>query len=346
MALDPTGRSITRQATRTLADVQVSPGRPRGGRTCAQQHPRPRHQGRALDQPVGPHPPGPGRPRAGPPRRGRRRLPGPRRRGPRARRGPRPAARRDAAAPHRPVGPGPHRRRPRRAALGRPAAGAGPGRPRPARERRPGPGAGLAADVVVLADSSRLGRDAVDARLVLGHALLTLGDHDQATRPSSPHWTGPLDAHAAAGRGRPRRPRPGRPGPRPARGAAALRGRRRAPHAPQGAALGATPPDRRPVPAARAPRPGSTGTTCPPTGRTLVRPSSPGPRPHDRRPWTRSPSRRARGRRAGRRRPDQPPDRRGALRLPADRRRAPHPHLPQARHQHPRPARGVVVDLR
>ena len=40
--------------------------------------------------------------------------------------------------------------------------------------------AGLAADVVVLADSSRLGRDAVEARLLLGRAFLALGDVDQA----------------------------------------------------------------------------------------------------------------------------------------------------------------------
>ena len=40
--------------------------------------------------------------------------------------------------------------------------------------------AGLAADVVALADSSRLGRDAVEARLLLGRALLAIGDPDQA----------------------------------------------------------------------------------------------------------------------------------------------------------------------
>lgn len=40
--------------------------------------------------------------------------------------------------------------------------------------------AGLAADVVVLADSSRLGRDAVEARLLLGRALFAVGDADQA----------------------------------------------------------------------------------------------------------------------------------------------------------------------
>lgn len=44
----------------------------------------------------------------------------------------------------------------------------------------PAHAAGLAADVVVLADSSRLGRDAVEARLVLAHALLDQGDLDQA----------------------------------------------------------------------------------------------------------------------------------------------------------------------
>lgn len=41
--------------------------------------------------------------------------------------------------------------------------------------------AGLAADVVALADSARLGRDGVDARLLLGRALVDLGDLDQAT---------------------------------------------------------------------------------------------------------------------------------------------------------------------
>ena len=41
--------------------------------------------------------------------------------------------------------------------------------------------AGLAADVVALADSARLGRDSVDARLLLGRALMALGDPDQAT---------------------------------------------------------------------------------------------------------------------------------------------------------------------
>lgn len=40
--------------------------------------------------------------------------------------------------------------------------------------------AGLAADVVALADSARLGRDAVEARLLLGRALLALGEHDHA----------------------------------------------------------------------------------------------------------------------------------------------------------------------
>ncbi len=40
--------------------------------------------------------------------------------------------------------------------------------------------AGLAADVVALADSARLGRDGVAARLLLGRALVQLGDLDQA----------------------------------------------------------------------------------------------------------------------------------------------------------------------
>lgn len=41
--------------------------------------------------------------------------------------------------------------------------------------------AGLAADVVALADSARLGRDGVEARILLGRALVDLGDLDQAT---------------------------------------------------------------------------------------------------------------------------------------------------------------------
>lgn len=41
--------------------------------------------------------------------------------------------------------------------------------------------AGLAADVVALADSARLGRDGVEARLLLGRAMVQLGDLDQAT---------------------------------------------------------------------------------------------------------------------------------------------------------------------
>jgi DNA-binding CsgD family transcriptional regulator len=40
--------------------------------------------------------------------------------------------------------------------------------------------AGLAADVAALADSARLGRDAVEARLLLGRALLASGEVDQA----------------------------------------------------------------------------------------------------------------------------------------------------------------------
>jgi DNA-binding CsgD family transcriptional regulator/tetratricopeptide (TPR) repeat protein len=41
--------------------------------------------------------------------------------------------------------------------------------------------AGLAADVVALADSARLGRDGVEARLLLGRALVEMDDLDQAT---------------------------------------------------------------------------------------------------------------------------------------------------------------------
>ena len=44
----------------------------------------------------------------------------------------------------------------------------------------PAHAAGRAADVVVLADSARLGRDAIQARLVLADSLMALGDHEQA----------------------------------------------------------------------------------------------------------------------------------------------------------------------
>ncbi|NNM47315.1 LuxR C-terminal-related transcriptional regulator [Knoellia koreensis] len=44
----------------------------------------------------------------------------------------------------------------------------------------PARAAGRAADVVVLADSSRLGRDAVEARTLVGDALVVLGEPDQA----------------------------------------------------------------------------------------------------------------------------------------------------------------------
>ena len=42
--------------------------------------------------------------------------------------------------------------------------------------------AGLAADVVALADSARLGRDAVEGRLILAWALSESGDHSQAAQ--------------------------------------------------------------------------------------------------------------------------------------------------------------------
>ncbi len=44
----------------------------------------------------------------------------------------------------------------------------------------PARAAGRAADAVVLADSGRLGRDALDARLLLGLALLAQGEHEEA----------------------------------------------------------------------------------------------------------------------------------------------------------------------
>jgi len=49
-----------------------------------------------------------------------------------------------------------------------------------ARSGDPARGAGQAADVVVLADSARLGRDGIQARLVLADALMAMGDHEQA----------------------------------------------------------------------------------------------------------------------------------------------------------------------
>jgi DNA-binding CsgD family transcriptional regulator len=74
--------------------------------------------------------------------------------------------------------------------------------------------AGLAADVVVLADSAGLGRDGVEARLLLGRALLAAGDEAQAattflsaldrasTMPMPLRAADALDALAHLGQGR------------------------------------------------------------------------------------------------------------------------------------------------
>ena len=201
--------------------------------------------------------------------------------------------------------------------------------------------AGLAADVVALADSARLGRDGVDARLLLGRALVDLGDLDQATTTyltALDHCrTMRLPLRAAdvldglAGVARVRDLSEARS---LAAAAFALR-------TPRKAARWGYSADYDVVPAARAPEEWLDGDDLsadvgrarhgrlqPDRVRTTV-----GAR--------RAHGRRAPGRRAGGARADQPPDRRGALRLPAHRRRAPHPHLPQARHQHARPPRGA-----
>ena len=201
--------------------------------------------------------------------------------------------------------------------------------------------AGLAADVVALADSARLGRDGVDARLLLGRALVDLGDLDQATTTyltALDHCrTMRLPLRAAdvldglAGVARVRDLSEARS---LAAAAFALR-------TPRKAARWGYSADYDVVPAARAPEEWLDGDDLsadvgrarhgrlqPDRVRTTV-----GAR--------RAHGRRAPGRRAGGARADEPPDRRGALRLPAHRRRAPHPHLPQARHQHARPPRGA-----
>jgi DNA-binding CsgD family transcriptional regulator/tetratricopeptide (TPR) repeat protein len=55
--------------------------------------------------------------------------------------------------------------------------------------------AGLAADIVVLADSIRLGRDGIEARLLLGDALTASGEHSQAV----PAYLGALRQAAESG---------------------------------------------------------------------------------------------------------------------------------------------------
>ena len=127
------------------------------------------------------------------------------------------------------------------------------------------PAAGLAADVVALADSARLGRDGVDARLLLGRALLALGDTQQAittfltaldhcrTMQLPLRAADTLDGLASAAQARELGEAPS---PR--------RRRVRAAHAADGCSvglLGRRPPSRRRL---APPRSGSTARSCPP----------------------------------------------------------------------------------
>ena len=70
--------------------------------------------------------------------------------------------------------------------------------------------AGMAADIIVLADSIRLGRDGIEARLLLGDALTACGEGSQASRgiPRCPAAGHRVRVPAPRGR-RPRRARPG-----------------------------------------------------------------------------------------------------------------------------------------
>ena len=131
--------------------------------------------------------------------------------------------------------------------------------------------AGLAADVVALADSAGLGRDAVGARLLLGRALLAADDTDQATTTFLAALApGRPDADAAAGRRRPRRAGLGGAGPGPQGG----RGRspRRPPRcgSPAAPSPGGTPPATRSSPAGRCPTAGCARGDLTPAGRDAV----------------------------------------------------------------------------
>ena len=148
--------------------------------------------------------------------------------------------------------------------------------------------AGLAADVVALADSARLGRDGVDARLLLGRALVDLGDLDQATTTyltALDHCrTMRLPLRAAdvldglAGVARVRDLSEARS---LAAAAFALR-------TPRKAARWGYSADYDVVPAARAPQEWLDGDDLSAERSRSSRPSSTGPRPHDRRCSTRS----------------------------------------------------------
>ncbi len=204
--------------------------------------------------------------------------------------------------------------------------------------------AGLAADVVVLADGSQLGRDGVEARLMLAHALLADGDLVQAAHT----FLAALEraaSHADAAAGRRRPGRAGRPGGghRAAGGAVAgCRRRGTIRQHRQAAAWGLTARRRTD---AGAHGPGRVGRAGPPhAGRGRG-----GRRPGAARVGScavradvvdllgagRADEGRAHRGRAGRRRVDQSADRRGALRLPAHGGHPPDAHLPQAGHQHP-----------
>ena len=200
--------------------------------------------------------------------------------------------------------------------------------------------AGLAADVVVLADSCRLGRDAVDGRLTLAHALLAQDEPDQAATTylyaleqaaAMPMPLRVADAFDGLGhdRGAPR-PASGPPvrGRRPGAAGAALRravGVRR----PRPRRAGPQRPRRldrrRPGHPARDPGGGRGVRAGPGAVRLAPRPAHQGRAPRGG---------------AGRRRAHQPPDRRGAVPLAAHRRRPPRAHLPQARHRLPGQAGG------
>ena len=216
----------------------------------------------------------------------------------------------------------------------------GSGSAQEARDRRGGEchrAAGLAADIIVLADSIRLGRDGVEAAPARRRARRVRRD-------------------GAGGLGVPRGAAPGHEARLPLRAADALEGLDRALVAEGSHAAGrctaaarALRTSRRAVARQRAGLPPAKGAPhrgCPAdwvvdgqfTGSGLEAVtalfSEQGTAPRTAHPLRCSPapSARWRPRRPG---PDQPADRRAALRLPAHGRRAPRAHLPQARHQLP-----------
>ena len=182
IALDPGTDVIAPQATRTLAHARLVRGDFASASELARSlltHPP---GGRAVVDVVGSAADGPDRTGAGTPARGRHRRPARPGRSPRPGRGPaRAAAAIESCSEHptrRPAGTGRRRRVP---ALGDAAP---PVLVAQARELLEGGdlarAAGRAADAVVLADSALLGRDALDARLVLGFALTLQGEPEEA----------------------------------------------------------------------------------------------------------------------------------------------------------------------